>query len=177
MSEGKKADRAIYKVIIEAPIDVVWSELANQGDTRPFFFNSTLETTALEAGAPYRMVSKKRKSVAVVGEILELDPPHRLVQTFRFTQYDDPPCKVTYLLKEVPEGTEFQLITEDVPAGTKTEKSMADGGSFIVNNMKAWIETGKPTFSGRLILTMIDVMEPFAPKATRIEHWSLDRSA
>ena len=43
--------------------------------------------------------------------------------------------------------------------------------------MKAWIETGKPTFSGRLILTMIDVMEPFAPKATRIEHWPLDRSA
>ena len=177
-TEGKTAgssagNTAIYKVVIEAPIEDVWAELVDRQSPKPYLFNSILETPALEAGAPYRMVSKKRRNVAVIGDILEIDPPHRMVQSFRFTQFDDAPCKVTYLLKPVSGGVEFSLITEDVPAGTKTEKSMADGGKFIVNNFKSWVESRKPTFSGRLILTMIDVTEPFAPKNTRIENWPL----
>ena len=173
MNKKTETSTAVYKVVIEAAIEDVWAELVDRKAPKPYLFNSILETPALEVGAPYRMVSKKRRNVAVIGDTLEIDPPHRLVQSFRFTQFDDPPCKVTYLLKPVPGGVEFSLITEDVPAGTKTEKSMADGGKFIVNNFKSWMESRKPTFGGRLILTMIDVTEPFAPKSTRIENWPL----
>ena len=31
----------------------------------------------------------------------------------KFTTLPDPPSTVTYVLKEVPEGTEFSLIAED----------------------------------------------------------------
>lgn len=173
MNNTKDGNTAIYKVLIEAAIDDVWAELVDRQSPKPYLFNSILEAPAVEAGVPYRMVSKRRRNVAVIGDILEIDPPHRLVQSFRFTQYDDPPCKVIYLLKAVQGGVEFSLITEDVPVGTKTEKSMADGGKFIVRNFKSWVESRRPTFSGRLILTMIDVAEPFAPKSTRIENWPL----
>jgi uncharacterized protein YndB with AHSA1/START domain len=169
--------RNVYKVFIAAPIEVVWSEIVNTTSPRPFFFNARFEPAALETGQRYRMVSKNDRNVAVFGEIIELDPPRRMVQTFRFTHLDDPPCRVAYQLEEVEGGVEFQLITEDVPAGTKTEKSMADGGTFITENLKAWIETGKPTFGGRVLLTIIDLMAPFSPKSTRIENWPIDKSA
>jgi len=168
-----KRDRQVYEVLIAAPIEDVWSELVNTASPRPFFFDARCETPGMEIGSPYRMVSRDGKSAVVVGEILELEPPRRYVQSFRFTQYDDQPCKVIYTLDETDAGVLFRLITENVPAGTKTEKSMAQGGHFITANLKAYMETGRPTFGGRLVLTMIRLMAPFAPAASNIENWPL----
>ena len=153
MSDSKKS---MFRVFIKAPIDRVWAELTRTDVVLPFFFNSRLETTALAVGAPVRMRSGNNgQYTGVVGEVLEFDPPHRYAHTFKFTTLDDPPCKVTYLLKEVEGGTEFTLINEDVPAGTKTEKYMGQGAEFIANTLKALVESGRPTLKQRLMLTMM----------------------
>ncbi|GAB4124499.1 MAG: hypothetical protein Kow00104_09000 [Rhodothalassiaceae bacterium] len=171
---GKYLEKQIYKVLIAAPIETVWSELVKTTAPRPFFWNSSWDVRAMKAGEPYRMVSKDGRTVAVIGEILEMSPPHRLVTSFRLTSFDDPPSKVTYLLHETPEGVEFSLITEQVPIGSKSEKSMADGARFIVANFKSFIETGRVGFGARLMLAMFDLMAPFAPKAMRADNWPLD---
>jgi uncharacterized protein YndB with AHSA1/START domain len=177
MNEKKFADRAVYKTIIKAPIDKVWSELVNTQTPRPFFWNSRWDTSAgMKPGSAYRMVSNADKVVAVIGEILEMDPPRRMVTSFRMTALSDPASKVIYTLKEVPEGTEFQLITENIVAGTKMEKSMASGGNFIVKNFKAYVETGKVTFGARMELAMYDLMAPMIPKAMRAENWPLAKA-
>ncbi len=174
MSEkGKFAEKAIYTVVINAPIETVWSELVKTNSPLPFFFGSVCETPGLSPGAPIRMRSPNGKYTSVVGDVLEFEPPYRYAHTFKFTNLDDPPCKVTYVLKETSEGVEFSLITENVPVGTKTESSMKQGGAFITQNLKAFIETGKPTFGGRMILTMISLMTPFSPKSTRSENWPI----
>ncbi len=173
MMEKKFADRAVYKVLIKAPIETVWSELIKQTSPRPFFYNSTWDT-AMKPGAAYRMVSKDKKTVAVVGEILEMEPPRRLATTFRLTALPDPPSKVIYTLTETAEGVEFCLITENIAAGSKSEKSMADGARFIVGNFKSFIERGKPTLGAQIMLAMFDLMAPMSPKAMRIEKWPLD---
>lgn len=174
MSEKKYADRAVYKVLINAPIEIVWSELVNTQKPRPFFWNSTWDTPgALKAGSPYRMLSKDKKVVAVIGDIIEMEPPRRMTTSFRLTALDDPVSRVTYELKETPQGVEFSLITENVLAGSKSEKSMASGARFIVENFKAFVETGKATFGARMTLAMMDLMAPMAPKALRSENWPL----
>jgi uncharacterized protein YndB with AHSA1/START domain len=173
MNEKKYADREIYKVLIKAPIETVWSELVNTVKPRPFFWNSSWDAKALAEGAAYRMISKDRKTVAVVGEILEMDPPRRLVTSFRLTALPDPPSKVIYTLTETPDGVEFQLITENVLAGSKSEKSMAEGARFIVENFKAFVETGNVTFSARMMLALYALMAPMTPKSMRAENWPL----
>jgi len=170
----QSAEPGIYRVLIKAPIERVWSELINTASPRPFFWNSRWDTRAMAPGNGYRMVSANGKAVAVVGEILEIDPPHRLVTSFRLTASDDPPSRVTYTLSETPDGTEFTLITEGVPAGSKSEKSMADGSKFIVENFKAWIETGKVRFGARVTLALFALLAPFTPKAMRAENWPLE---
>ncbi len=119
------------------------------------------------------MISEDGKNVFVVGEVLEFEPPYRYVHTFKFTTTDDAPCKVTYTLQEVDGGVEFCLITENVPAGTKTEKSMASGGKWITENFKAYMETGKATFGARMMLGMMSLMSSMAPKVTKAENWPL----
>lgn len=173
MDDKKYARRGVYKTIIKAPIETVWSELVKTAAPRPFFWNARWDAPAMQPGNPYRMLSKDGKTVAVIGEILEMEPPHRLVTSFRLTALDDPPSKVTYTLSETADGVEFSLTTENVVAGSKSEKSMADGARFIVENLKAYIERGRPTLGARVILALYDVMAPFAPKAMRAENWPL----
>jgi uncharacterized protein YndB with AHSA1/START domain len=175
MKDKKFADRAVYKVQIKAPIETVWSELIKTSSPRPFFWNSSWDAKDLAPGNAYRMVSNGGKTVAVVGEILEMEPPHRLVHNFRLTALEDPASTVTYTLKEIEGGTEFTLVTENILAGSKSEKSMADGAKFIVENFKAYVETGKVTFGARMMLAMYRIMAPMTPKSMSAERWPLDR--
>ncbi len=168
-----QAGKSVYRVVIRAPIDKVWAELTRTDAVLPFFFNAVCHTTELGRGAPVRMRSKDGKYTSVVGEVLEFEPPHRYSHSFRFTQFDDPECVVHYRLKEVDGGTEFTLINENVPAGTKTEKYMTQGGTFITENLKAIVETGRPTAGGRFALTMMGLFAVFTPARCKSEHWPL----
>lgn len=176
MNDNNYAEKQVYRVMIDAPIERVWSELVNTASPRPFFWNSRWDTPEMAAGNPYRMASNNHKTVAVIGKILEMDPPHRLVHSFRLTALPDPPSTVTYSLKEKDGGTEFSLITERILAGSKSEKSMDRGSKFIVENFKAFVETGKVTFGARITLAMYSLMAPMTPKSMSAEIWPLDKS-
>lgn len=175
MPEQNYADREIYTVHINAPIETVWAELVRTTSPRPFFWNSNWDAKEMAPGNAYRMVSNGGGTVAVVGEILEMEPPYRLVHSFRLTSLEDPPSKVTYTLKEAGGGTEFCLITERIVAGSKSEKSMADGARFIVRNFKAFVETGKVTPGARMMLVMFRLMAPVTPKSMSARNWPLER--
>lgn len=171
-----KDDKSIYKVTISAPIEKVWSELVKTDEVLPFFFGSVCKTTGeMTVGSPIAMQTTNAKFRSVVGKVLEFSPPHRYSHTFKFTGYEDAPCVVTYDLKEVSEGVEFTLTTSNVPAGTKTEKGMAQGGPFICKTFKAVVENGRPSLGQRLMLGVMGLFEPFTPKVSRSEHWPFEK--
>lgn len=176
MTEQKYADKEVYRVLINAPIETVWAELVDTANPRPFFWNGTWDTPEIAAGNPYRVASNGGNTVAVIGRIIEMDPPHRLVTTFRLTALPDPASQVTYTLAEKEGGTEFCLITERVLAGSKSEKSMAGGSRFIVDNFKAYVETGNVKFGARVTLALYSLMAPFTPKAMHADNWPLDKA-
>ncbi len=167
--------KLVNRIVINAPIQKVWDTLTQSGELQPFFFNSVLHTTSLAPGAPVRMRSPDGRYTGVVGEVLELDPPFRYSMTFKFTNFDDPVCKVTHILKEVEGGTEYTLISEEITKGTKTEKQMAQGGPFIVKTLKGVAETGKPPIGSRMLLLLIGCFAMFTPKVCLSENWPLDR--
>lgn len=166
--------RAIYKTLIKASIETVWNILVQTDEVLPFFFGGVCDTeNGLKPGAAMRMITPNRKFASVVGEVLDFSPPHRYAHTLKFTDLEDAPCTVTYELKETPEGVEFSLITENVPIGSKTEKSMAQGGPFIIKNLKSLAETGKAAMSGRMVVWMAPMMGLLTPKVCKIENWPL----
>ncbi len=170
------AEKAVYRVHINAPIEKVWSELVKTDEVLPFFFGAVCNTEdGLKVGAKIAMRTKDDKYTSVVGEVLEFDPPYRYSHTLKFTNMDDPYSTVIYELSEKDGGVEFSLTTLNVPAGTKTEKSMAQGSPFIINTLKALCETGRPTLSGRLMLGMISLMTPFTPKECLSKNWPYEK--
>jgi len=176
MTKQKYAEKQIYKVHIDAPVETVWSELVKTTAPRPFFWDGTWNAPEFAPGAPYRITANNGKSVAVIGKILEMDPPHKLVHSFRLTNLPDPASTVTYTLAEKDGGTEFSLITERVLAGTKSEKSMDQGAKFIVENFKSYVETGKVTFGARMMLAMFSLMAPMTPKSMDAEKWPFEKA-
>ena len=136
-------------------------------------FNAWLHTPGLEKGAPIRMRSRSGKYTSVVGDVVEFDPPHRYAHTFKFTAYEDPPCTVIYDLKEVGDGVEFTLTIANIPAGTKTAKEMLRGGKFITGTLKSIIETGRPSWTTRLLFAVFALMEGITPKKSLSSNWQI----
>jgi uncharacterized protein YndB with AHSA1/START domain len=176
MTDSQPAtSKQIHRVIINAPIEKVWETLTKTDVVLPFFFCSVMKTTKLAVGAPVRMRSPNDRSTGVVGEVIEFTPPCCFAHTFKFTGYDDPLCIVRYELKSIEGGTEFTLISENVPVGTKTEKQMASGGKMIVEGLKIYVETGRPSLLSRVIGIVNVLSGPFTPKRCLTSNWPLEK--
>jgi hypothetical protein len=167
--------KQVFRVVIDGSQEAIFRELAGTGRPLGAIFNARLHATALEPGGRMQMRTASGDHVIVDGEILEYDPPHRFSHTHRFTQHDDPPCKVTYVLKPVAGGIEVTLTVDDMPTGTKTADEMHKGGSFILDNLKSIVETGRPPFASRLMYRLFGALEFVLPKKTRSEHWPLHK--
>lgn len=170
-----KTMEIVSKVFIKGSIQDVWREITKTDEQQACMFNMRLHTEGLAPGAQVRMRTANGKYTGVVGEVLEFDPPHRYSHTFKFTNYDDPPCTVTYELEEVEGGVNFTLRSTNVPLGTKTEKQMRGGGDFIVSTLKAVVETGRAPIGKRILFGVFKLMEPFSPASTRTENWPFSR--
>ena len=167
-----ETEKSIFKVFIQGSIEAIWKEITKTDEVQRAFFNSRLHGGGA-VGAKIRVTNPNGKYTMVVGEIVEFDPPHRYSHTFKFTNYDDPACRVSYDLKEVAGGVEVTLTNEDVPAGTKTAKSMASGGKLIVNNLKRIIEKGDVSPMWRFMYGVFGLLTPIvSPKKTRSENWT-----
>ncbi len=167
-------ERLVSKVIIRGRIEDVWREITRTDAPQLAFFGAQMRYRTLSAGSPVQMRTPDGKFTSVVGEILEVSPPHRFSHTLKFTAHNDPFCKVTYLLREVPEGVEFTLISEDVPADSKTLKDMTRGGDFIVKTLKDVIEQGRPALGTRLLYRLFGLLAFTTPAKCRSEHWPLE---
>ncbi len=169
---------AVFRVFIRGPIEAVWNEITKTDAPQGCMFNTVLHTDGLRPGGQVRMRTRSGRYTAVVGEVLEFDPPRRYAHTFRFANYDDPPCKVVYELAEKDGGVEFTLRVEGMPAGTRTERQMKQGGTMIVNTLKAIVEDGRPPLTTRLLFAVFGLLESVtSPKRCRSENWPLPAEA
>ena len=172
MAEPKKA---VFRIVIDGTMEAVFRELTKTGEPQGAIFNAvlTLDQPGLVRGRRMQMRTGSGRHAIVVGEVVEHEAPTRFAHTHRFTQYEDPFCTVVYDLRKVDGGVEVTLTVENIPAGTGTEKEMMKGGDFILKNLKAIVETGRPPFGTRLMYAMFGALEFVLPAKTKSEHWPL----
>lgn len=167
----------VSKIVIQGSIEAVWREITKTDEPQLAMFGAQMHRLSLGPGSPIQMRTPDGKYTSVVGEILEVDPPRRFAHTMKFTAYDDPYCRVTYDLREVPDGVEFTLTSEEVAAGSKTESAMRRGGDFIASTLKAIVERGRPPLGTRMLYRIFAALAPvMTPKQSRSIHWPLKGS-
>jgi len=106
----------------------------------------------------------------VMGEVLEVSPPTKLVHTFLFTWFDDEPSLVTWDLSENAGVTTVTVTHERLDEGTKTIKAIDGGWPTILKLYKRVIETGSAGAGTSLKQGMMGLMGFMLPKSTKSEN-------
>ena len=57
---------------------------------------------------------------------------------------------------------------------TKTAKDMNRGGTFIVETLKAMVETGRPSLKTRMLFVVFKLMAFTWPKRCLTENWPME---
>ena len=114
--------------------------------TLKYYFSSAVESD-LKPGSP--IVYAIDGEPAILGEVLESDPPTKLVCTFDARWDDDvrpdAPSTISWLIEPAGPGVSKVTVVHDGFAGeTATSNQVGGGMPFILSGLKTLLETGEP---------------------------------
>jgi uncharacterized protein YndB with AHSA1/START domain len=141
------APRHVFRIHIRATPDQVWQAVTDPEFTRRYFHRTAFEST-LEPGSAMRFVLPDGTD-AVIGEIEEVERPHRLVMTWRAlydpVMADEPPSRVEWHIADGGGGVSVvTTIHRDLAFSPATSASVGTGWIWILDSMKSLLETGEP---------------------------------
>lgn len=160
----------VYRVYIKAPPRAVWDAITRPEWTVRYGYAGLVDYD-LRAGGQFRIHAnegmKAHPGVPDVisdGEVVEADPPRKLVQTWRMLMTPELAAegftRLTYELEEVRGGVTRLTVTHDtsnaplfaaVTAGEREDEGAGGGWNEILSGLKTLLETGQqlPFQSGR----------------------------
>ncbi|MFC4534442.1 SRPBCC domain-containing protein [Sphaerisporangium dianthi] len=157
----------VYRVYIKATPERVWDAITRPEWTARYGYTG-LADYDLRPGGAWRMRATEPfkaacaadgrpvPDVIIEGEVLEVDPPRRLVTTYRMLMDPEIAAErvtvVTHEIKELPGGVCSLTLTHELEGAPKLaelvggqwEDHGAGGGhAWILSDLKTLLETGK----------------------------------
>jgi uncharacterized protein YndB with AHSA1/START domain len=149
----------VHRVFINATPEAIWKAITTPEWAERYGYRGRTEYD-LRPGGRYRafategMTAMGAPEVIVEGEVIEADPPRKLVQTWRMlfdpAMVSEPLTRLTWEIEEEMgvsrltvthelEGapTHAALVAGDVP-------NAGGGWPFVLSDLKTLLETGKP---------------------------------
>jgi uncharacterized protein YndB with AHSA1/START domain len=133
----------VYSVYIKATPEQIWEAITTPEFTERYFHGVRME---IRDGRRWSTL----RELAWDEEVLEADPPHRLVHAWT-SGYDDDlaaeePSRVTWTIEPQDNGATLLTVVHDRLEGApKTAASVAGvGWMFVLSNLKTLLETGDP---------------------------------
>lgn len=156
---SKSVETQVYRVYIKAAPQAVWDAITRPEWNQKYGYCSPSEYD-LRPGGKYRgLASQEMKThggpdVVVDGEVIESDPPRKLVQTWRALW--DPEMvaegfkRLTWEIEEGKGGVTTLTLTHELEGAPKTAaqvggkvKEAGGGWAYILSDLKTLLETGK----------------------------------
>jgi uncharacterized protein YndB with AHSA1/START domain len=151
----------VYRVYIKATPEAIWDAITKPEWTDRYGYGGRAEFDGLRPGSAYRgqtsqaMRDMGAGELAVDGEVLEADPPRRLVQTWRMVM--DPGLaaegftRLTYEIEPLEGGaTKLTVIHDltgaprlaDLVSGGQESRGAGGGWAWVLSDLKSLLETG-----------------------------------
>lgn len=163
MTNATQTTVTVHRVYINAPVQQVWDAITDPAWNSRYGYHAPSHYD-LRPGGLYsvpgtpEMVQHGAPEMLIDGEVLECDPPNRLVQTWRafFTPETAAEgfTRLTWELDEEQPGLTRLTVVHDVTdapnvaAATTGDAKLHEGGggwAWILSDLKTLLETGKPT--------------------------------
>jgi len=137
----------VYSVFVRATPERIWQAITDGDDTVQYYYGTRV-VSDFRAGAPLRY-DYPDGSVAADGEVVDVDPPRRLVMSFhpRWSPEIEAEGPVTMTWEVEPaEGgaSKLTVTTTGMKAGGHIEEEFSGGIVYIVSGLKSFVETGAP---------------------------------
>ncbi|HEX5999318.1 MAG TPA: SRPBCC domain-containing protein [Hyphomicrobiaceae bacterium] len=157
----KAATTQVYRIVIKATAQAIWDAITKPEWTKRYGYGGGVEYQ-LKAGGRYcHRASPEMKAgglpdVIIVGEVIESDPPRKLVQTwhplFNEATTVETPTRLTYEITEHPAGVCTVTLTHEVQGAPLVARMVQGGGDptrggggwpWILSDLKSLLETGE----------------------------------
>jgi uncharacterized protein YndB with AHSA1/START domain len=136
------APENIYEIEIATTPERLWDAITDPEQTRKYF-HGALSKSEWTVGSRWTSESEEGE-VYLDGEILEIDPPRRLVQTLRVvwdpTAAAEAPSRVEWQI--TPIGDRCRLTMIHTGRGPATMEYTGGGWNTILGGLKELLETG-----------------------------------
>jgi uncharacterized protein YndB with AHSA1/START domain/DNA-binding transcriptional ArsR family regulator len=141
-AEPRMADKPdfVFATYIRTTPAKLWDALTNPEMTKQYYYNSRL-VTDLKVGGQFAYRDPEG-AVNLDGEILEIDPPKKLVTTFKALWA--PEGETTRIMFEIEPMGEACKLTMTHFDYEKSKAGVETGWPIIVAGLKTLLETGKP---------------------------------
>ena len=151
----------VYEIYIKAEPQAIWDAITTPEWSVKYGYQGPVDYD-LRAGGAYRAHSTPQMrqfglpDVVVDGEVIESNPPHKLVHTYRFLFSDAHKAegftRVTWEISSTASGFSRLTVTHDQLEGAPSMASMVKspfsesgtgGWTWILSDLKSVLETGK----------------------------------
>jgi uncharacterized protein YndB with AHSA1/START domain len=155
----------VYRVYIKASPEAIWDAITKPEWTQRYGYRGQAEFDLRPGGkylvtAPPEMQAMGMPEALVDGEVLEADPPRKLVQTWHALWDEgiaaEQPTRVTWEIEEDDFGVTRVTVTHELEgapihaAQVASEARLQEGGggwNLILSDLKTLLETGS-SFGG-----------------------------
>jgi uncharacterized protein YndB with AHSA1/START domain len=130
-------------IFIRATPDEIWRAITDPEMTRRYYYGTDIKS---EWTPGARWTSESGDELSLDGDIIEIEAPHLLVQSFHVATEDDdafnePASTVTWEITPMGDASRVRIVHEGM--GQATREYVEDGWELILSGMKTLLETGE----------------------------------
>jgi uncharacterized protein YndB with AHSA1/START domain len=142
--------RFVYVTFIRTTPERLWAALTDPDFMRRYWFGMHCES-AWTVGAPWKLVFEDGR-VTDAGEILESDPPRRLVVKWR-NQFKpelqaEGDARCAFEIEQVDGAAKLTITHEIDRPESRLIEAVSGGWPRILSNLKSLLETGEVVLKG-----------------------------
>jgi uncharacterized protein YndB with AHSA1/START domain len=140
----ESAMRKVFEIYIKATPERLWEAMTDSAMRAKYNFGVGV-TSDWSPGSSYRSFHPLWPEPLVEGENLEVDPPRRLVQSFR-ARWDDAvraagTSRVTWEVEPAADACRLTVVHDDLASGARPE--LYGSWPVILSGLKTFLETGQ----------------------------------
>jgi uncharacterized protein YndB with AHSA1/START domain len=134
----------VFEIYIRTTPERLWEAITDAETRAKYNFGARAESD-WKVGSSYTLVHKNSPGPLANGEVLEADPPRRLVHTMTALWGDDVTSegtsRVTWEIEPVGDSCRLTLTHDQLREGANEQ--LYGGWPMILSGLKTWIETGE----------------------------------
>jgi uncharacterized protein YndB with AHSA1/START domain len=168
MTTTQTTTTQVHRVYIKATPDAIWDAITKPEWTQRYGYTGLVDydlrpgghykvrpTPEFRAGAEAR--GNQLPEVIIQGEVLEADPPRKLVTTFHMMMdrqtAAEPATRITHEIKDTGNGVCSLTLTHElegapvlaaITSGALEDEGAGGGHAWVLSDLKSLLETGKP---------------------------------